>query len=674
MMQKLLIANRGEIACRVIATAKRLGVATVAVYSQVDERARHVELADEAWPIGPAPARDSYLCIDKIVDVAARAGADAVHPGYGFLSENPAFAEACCAAGLIFVGPSASAMRAIGSKAQAKELMARARAPVIPGYHGAAVDIATLRDAAERIGYPVMIKASAGGGGRGMRIVDTHAALEDAIRSAEREALAAFGEGRLLIEKYLPRARHVEVQIFADGQGGCVAFPERDCSMQRRHQKILEETPAPKLAPHLAQAMRRAALTAAQLAGYSGAGTVEFLVQDDAFYFLEMNARLQVEHPITEMIAGVDLVEWQLRVASGEALPRKQEDIEAAGCAIEVRVCAEIRRETFSPPSACFDASGRRRQSSRSASTPACAKAIFSHNITIRFSQSSSCSRPDRAGAIRRLRQALAKFELVGAASNLDLLHALSIDPAFTAGDYHTNYIETHMRDLLKDAVRDTKDEVFLLAAGAAAWRREMQSRSASEAERFGDRGSPWALADGWRLDSPCVASLDVALDGREIKLGLEDVSQSAFRLHAQGSTVLVEAQPGGDDITVFVDGVKRELVIVTDVDGGAAIIFAGRNHVFKVSDASRPPPPRAEQDFRLLAPLPARVSRIFVKAGEKVRQAAPVMMLEVMKTEFALNAPRDGTIESIFCREGDLVPEGAQLARLADETAECAP
>ncbi len=319
MFQKILIANRGEIACRVIATARRLGIATVAVYSEADANARHVALADEAWPVGPAPARQSYLAIDTILDAARRSGAEAIHPGYGFLSENADFAEACLHAGIVFIGPPAAAIRAMGSKAAAKTLMARSGVPLVPGYHGDAQDLATLAAAADQVGYPVLIKASAGGGGKGMRVVEHAADLEAAIAGAKREAASSFGDDHVLIEKYLSRPRHIEIQVFADTHGHCVSLFERDCSIQRRHQKIVEEAPAPFMTAERRSAMGEAAIAAARAVGYVGAGTVEFIAEGDAFYFMEMNTRLQVEHPVTEMVTGEDLVEWQLRVASGES-------------------------------------------------------------------------------------------------------------------------------------------------------------------------------------------------------------------------------------------------------------------------------------------------------------------------------------------------------------------
>jgi 3-methylcrotonyl-CoA carboxylase alpha subunit len=349
MFDKILIANRGEIACRVITTARRLGIATVAVYSDADSHARHVELADEAYPIGPAPARQSYLVVDNILDAARRSGAQAIHPGYGFLSENADFAEACATAGITFIGPPPAAIRAMGSKSAAKSLMERSGVPLVPGYHGDAQDAATLTAAADRIGYPVLIKASAGGGGKGMRIVERPADLSAALDGAKSEARASFGDDHVLIEKYLTRPRHIEIQVFADSHGNTVSLFERDCSIQRRHQKVLEEAPAPGMDPARRSAMGDAAIAAARAVGYVGAGTIEFIAEDDTFYFMEMNTRLQVEHPVTEFITNQDLVEWQLRVAAGEPLLLTQDELRIHGNAIEARVYAEDPSRDFLP-------------------------------------------------------------------------------------------------------------------------------------------------------------------------------------------------------------------------------------------------------------------------------------------------------------------------------------
>ena len=449
MFNKILIANRGEIACRVAYTCKRLGVRSVAVYSEADADARHVTLCDEAYLLGPAPARDSYLKSGLILEIAGRCGAQAIHPGYGFLSENAEFAEACAKAGIVFIGPPADAIRAMGSKSAAKTIMAAAGVPLVPGYHGADQGYDTLAQAAAEIGYPVLIKASAGGGGKGMRIVEAATGLADGVAAAKREAMASFGDDHVLVEKYLLQPRHIEIQVFADTQHDAVYLFERDCSVQRRHQKVLEEAPAPGMTPERRQEMGNAAVAAAQAIGYVGAGTVEFIVHaDGTFYFMEMNTRLQVEHPVTEMISGQDLVEWQLRVASGEPLPCSQEDLSIKGHAFEARIYAEDPDRDFLPatgilqhlstpeegPHVRIDTGVRQGDEVSVHYDPMIAKLIA-------WDQ-------DRDSALRRLRQALGDYQVVGVTTNLRLLSALSAHPAFAAGQLDTGFIEQHREQL----------------------------------------------------------------------------------------------------------------------------------------------------------------------------------------------------------------------------------
>src|SRR5438270_8995615 len=448
MFTKILIANRGEIACRVIRTARRLGIATVAVYSEADRNALHVELADEAWPIGPAPARDSYLNIAAILPAARNSGAEAVHPGYGFLSQNAEFAEACEAAGIVFIGPPASAMRTMGSKAEAKDLMQRHGVPLVPGYHGSDQNPVRLLDEAERIGFPVLIKASAGGGGRGMREVDSPAEFPAALAGAKREAQAAFGADRVLLEKYLVRPRHIEVQIFADRQGNTVHLFERDCSIQRRHQKVLEEAPAPGLDPERRSALAEAAVAAARAVGYVGAGTVEFIAEGGDFFFIEMNTRLQVEHPVTEAVTGLDLVEWQIQVAAGEPLPICQQDLVLQGHAIEARLYAEVpergflpqtgtlRGLRFPPPElARVDTGVRQGDTVSPFYDPMIAKIIVWGE--------------DRAAAVGRLRRALAETAVLGVRTNLGFLARVAVHPEFVSGAVDTNFIERYRATLM---------------------------------------------------------------------------------------------------------------------------------------------------------------------------------------------------------------------------------
>ncbi|MGA9825843.1 MAG: acetyl-CoA carboxylase biotin carboxylase subunit [Methylocystis sp.] len=669
MFERLLIANRGEIACRVIRTAKRLGITTVAVYSQADAGALHVDLADEAWLIGPAPARESYLSIDKIIEIARRSGAQAVHPGYGFLSENEQFSEICARAGLIFVGPPASAMRLMGSKASAKALMERAGVPVAPGYHGEATDVETLSEAAARIGFPVLIKASSGGGGRGMRVVREAGALPEAIAGAKREAQASFGDDRLLIEKYLSGPRHIEIQIFADAHGGCVSFLERDCSMQRRHQKIVEETPAPGLSPELRRAMRQAAVAAAQAVGYIGAGTVEFLLQDDSFYFLEMNTRLQVEHPVTEMIARQDLVEWQLRVASGERLPLTQDELQMRGCAMEARICAEDPARDFMPSVGEIVHLRTPRESEAVRVDTGVRRGDrvthYYDSLLVKLIVWGS----DRAEAMQRLRAALETFELVGVSTNLDLLRAFVADPKFQRGEYDTGFVEAEAPRLTLAATPTRDEEAIVLAAAAAAWLADQRSRDEASAAECGDPWSPWAMGDGWRVNGTGRHDIEFDLNARRLRARIHPLAAGGFRLETPAFTAIIEAREHDGRMRLRVEGVAREVAIVRR-GAEIVVILLGRDYALTPVDPLKPPARAADLDQQLRAPLPARVTRIFVAQGEKVKKGAPLINLEVMKTEVALTAPRDGQIESIFCAEGEWMAEGAKLAALVEEEA----
>ena len=644
MFNKILIANRGEIACRVIATARRMGIATAAVYSDADADARHTALADQAWPIGPAPARDSYLNADRILDAAKRSGAEAIHPGYGFLSENAAFAEACAAAGIVFIGPPVAAIRAMGSKSAAKTLMEKAGVPLVPGYHGESQDMALLTAEAARIGYPVLIKASAGGGGKGMRIVEQPDGLVEAIGGAKREALASFGDDHVLIEKYLTRPRHIEIQIFADNHGNAVSLFERDCSIQRRHQKVLEEAPAPGMSPDRRAAMSEAALAAARAVGYAGAGTVEFIAEGDDFWFMEMNTRLQVEHPVTEMITGLDLVEWQLRVAAGETLPLTQSQIAIHGHAIEARIYAEDPDRDFLPSIGTLfhlrqpaetadiriDTGVRQGDAITPYYDPMIAKLIV-HG-------------PDRAAAVRRLANALRSYEAAGVATNLDLLRAIAESPAFHAADLDTGFIGRHIPPAATPAV----DVAALSAAVLSVL-----------PDQTGD--DPWSVADSFRLNLP--GDQDIRL-----RVGAETV---LARATARGTitfadrTVQARAVPGG----VSVDGVTHRASIVRR-DAEIVVILNGRNHLFHLVDPLRPPGGAGAGEDRIAAPIPARVTHVLVRAGDVVTKGMPLIVLEAMKMEITLPAPRDGTIGVVRHAAGDMVAEGTELIQFAEPAA----
>src|SRR5208283_4540766 len=618
MFRKLLIANRGEIACRIMRTARRLGIETVAVYSEADARSMHVDQADEVWLIGAAPARESYLAIDKILDAAKRSGAEAIHPGYGFLSENPTFAEACAAAGVVFIGPSASAMRLMGPKASAKSLMERAGVRIIPGYHGDATDPETLEREARRVGFPLLAKASSGGGGRGMRLVESMEQLQDAVAAAWREALSAFGEGRVLLERRLTRARHVEVQIFSDAEGGCLAFPERDCSLQRRRQKILEETPAPGLAPELREAMRQAAVAAARSVGYLGAGTVEFLVEDGRFYFLEMNTRLQVEHPITEMVAGQDLVEWQLRVAAGERLPIGQADLHPKGCAIEARICAENPEQDFLPSTGVID----RLRLPGLAEHVRVDSGVRSGDRITPFYDSLLAKLivwgEDRPAALRRLRRALEQFEIVGIATNLDFLRALCREAWLEAGVYDTTSVEANAARLILAPSLTQEEERFVLGAGAAVWLSELRHKARAAAERHGGVSTPWATVDGWRLDGSQGAEVEFLMDDRTIKLRLHPESDDAFEFEMNGQAAQAEFASFDAGLRLCVNGVWREIGVVRHA-ARIVIVLNGRNYALALRDPLRVASRDSEGDRRMIAPLPARVARVHAANGQSV-------------------------------------------------------
>ncbi|OLU26344.1 3-methylcrotonyl-CoA carboxylase [Pseudomonas sp. PA15(2017)] len=621
----LLIANRGEIACRVMRTAKALGLTTVAVHSTIDRNARHVREADIAIDLGGAKPGDSYLLMDKVIEAARASGAEAIHPGYGFLSENATFARKLEAAGLIFLGPPASAIDAMGSKSAAKALMEAAGVPLVPGYHGDDQDVETFRKAAEQIGYPVLLKATAGGGGKGMKIVEREADLADALASAQREARSAFGDGRMLVEKYVLQPRHVEIQVFADGHGNCLYLNERDCSIQRRHQKVVEEAPAPGLSPELRRAMGEAAVRAAQAIGYVGAGTVEFLldVRGD-FFFMEMNTRLQVEHPVTEAITGLDLVAWQIRVARGEPLPIGQEQVPLLGHAIEVRLYAEDPEGGFLPASGHLDpyrepaaGSGRRVDSGVAQGDevspfydPMLAKLIaWGEN---------------REEARQRLLAMLAETLVGGFKTNLAFLQRILAHPAFAAAELDTGFIERHQAQLLPPA--PALPEAFWQQAGAA-----MLATDATR-QRADDPFSPWAARNAWRSALPAITPMTLTCG---------EVTRC---VHVEPVTAPKNAVREGD--TLYLRwGVEWLAVRRFDPLAAAAASTA--------------------QQGGLTAPMNGSIVRVLVAPGQSVEAGAALVVLEAMKMEHSIRAPQAGTIKAVCCAEGELIAEGSVLVEL---------
>jgi 3-methylcrotonyl-CoA carboxylase alpha subunit len=661
MFDTLLIVNRGEIACRVIRTARRMGLRSVAVYSEADAEALHVALADEARLIGPAPAAESYLNIPAVLEAARASGAQAVHPGYGFLAENAEFAEACGEAGLVFVGPPPGAIRAMGSKSEAKSLMERAGVPLVPGYHDSSQDVAVLERAARAVGYPVLIKASAGGGGKGMRVVEQAMDFDSAVAAAKREAAAAFGDDRVLLERYLSRPRHIELQVFADSRGSALHLFERDCSIQRRHQKVLEEAPAPGFTPERRAEMGAAAVAAAKAIGYVGAGTVEFLVEGEAFYFMEMNTRLQVEHPVTEMVTGLDLVEWQLRVAAGEALPRGQDDLEIRGHAIEARVYAENPARGFLP------ATGRLDHLRFPETGPdvrvdsgVCAGDTVSPHYDPMIAKL-IVRGEDRQAALRRLQSALAGTQVLGVTTNIAFLAAVAAHPAYASGDVDTGFIARHGAELLPTE-QPASDEVLALASLAVLQQRRAEAEA--QARRSGDPHSPWHQTAGWRLNVETHSRLlfhdgdrEVAVtvryrpDGYRLTLPGGEF-EARGRLEASGELL---AELGGHRIgaTVLCDG--HEVNVLT----------GPRAHRLDLHDPLALGAAAEAGGGRLTAPMPGRVAEVHVKPGNRVARGAPLLVLEAMKMEHTIAAPADGRVTEIHYGTGELVEEGAELLAL---------
>ncbi len=667
MFKKILIANRGEIACHVAATARRMGIASVAVYSEADANARHVAFCDEAIAIGPAAASESYLKIERVIAAAKQCGAEAIHPGYGFLSENEAFAAACEKASIVFIGPPASAIRAMGSKSAAKSLMEKAQVPLVPGYHGDNQDPAFLQTQADQIGYPVLLKASAGGGGKGMRVVTRSEEFADALASCQREAKNSFGDERVLVEKYLTRPRHIEIQIFADTQGNCVSLFERDCSVQRRHQKVLEEAPAPGMSEERRAAMSAAAVAAAKAVAYVGAGTVEFIAnQDGSFYFMEMNTRLQVEHPVTEMITGTDLVEWQLRVAAGERLPQLQHELAITGHAIEARIYAENPEKGFLPstgkidyllmPAAVeftrgdvrIDAGVRESDVISPFYDPMIAKLIVHGK--------------DRTEALARMAQALAGFQVVGPATNVAFLGRLMASAPFAAADLDTGLIERH-HDNLFPGPQTLPMAVLALAAASL-----VGSASASK-----EKNDPWAQTSGWRMNGTYQRGLAFSSEAGEQPITLSyrrdalwlQTAASGRSSEESSEAPLRDISVSQSAVQVRMDGLQLHGHVVRQQDI-FHVFHAGHHWQILWRDPIAHAGEGEVDAGRLTAPMPGKIIALLVGAGERVARGAPLLIMEAMKMEHTISAPADGTVSELLYAVGDQVDEGAQLLTLS--------
>ena len=673
MFAKILIANRGEIACRVIRTAQRMGIATVAVYSDADAESQHVKLADEAVRLGPPPARESYLLADKIIAACQQTGAQAVHPGYGFLSENAGFADALGAAGLAFIGPPGDAIRAMGSKSHAKALMDKAGVPLVPGYHGDEQDPDFLAEEAEKIGYPLLIKASAGGGGKGMRLVERPGDFADALLGCKREAAASFGDDHVLIERFVTRPRHIEMQIFADAAGNAVHLFERDCSIQRRHQKVIEEAPAPFMPERLREEMGKAATDAALAIGYRGAGTVEFIAETGedgtpaAFFFMEMNTRLQVEHPVTEAITGQDLVEWQLRVAAGEDLPLAQDAITQSGHAVEARLYAEDADNGFLP---AIGRLHRLRMPSDASGVRIDAGVVEGDEVTTHYDPMIAkviAHGADREEALSRLASALTRVEAVGVVTNRDFLIRLARHPAFRAGRMDTGFIAKHEADLIFAPDRPVPERVLALAAlGEVIGRAEAAERAAVAGE---DPWSPWALSTGWRLNDTSFNFLYYQVGADEVRLRCRYLEEGGYDLDLPSGTVraMADRLPDGR-LAVDLDGHKARVAVV--IQGDLVTVVDGPDS-WRIARVDRLAAAGLEEvdSGKLVAPMPGKVTVVHASAGDQVAKGDALIVLEAMKMEHTVRAPKDGTIAAVRFALGDSVGEGEALITFEDET-----
>ena len=675
MFKKILIANRGEIACRVAATCSRLGIKTVAVYSDADAYAKHVASCDEAVYIGASTPKESYLRWEKIIETAMATGAQAIHPGYGFLSENDAFATACQAAGLVFIGPPASAIQAMGLKAESKQLMEKAGVPLVPGYHGANQDPAFLQGQADGMGYPVLIKASAGGGGKGMRIVDKSADFPVALASCKREAINSFGDDAVLIEKYMQRPRHIEIQVFGDTQGNYVYLFERDCSVQRRHQKVLEEAPAPGLSETMRQQMGATAVAAARAVNYVGAGTVEFIVEQQPdgamnFFFMEMNTRLQVEHPVTEAITGLDLVEWQLLVASGEPLPLKQEQLRITGHAIEARICAENPDNQFLPATGQLKVYGLpehvtfERTAGGNISVNVRVDSGVREGDTISPYYDSMIAKlivhgATREQALARMDEALAKTHIVGLNTNVQFLRYVVRSDSFALANLDTGLIPREEAALFK------QEPVGAALAVAAAVAHTLHAESARSASKATDAWTdPWSKSDGWQVYGIHARAFEFEFHGEEVTAQLRYLHDGALHLlvgDASGALSYSHTEAGFD-----INFSKHRIIAKTYKNSDVIGIFTAKGATQIVAiDLLEHAGETHEEGGRLTAPMPGKVVSFSVKAGDKVVKGQALAVMDAMKMEHTIASPTDGVVEELLYQPGDQVVEGAELLKL---------
>ncbi|MGI9292764.1 MAG: acetyl-CoA carboxylase biotin carboxylase subunit [Pseudomonadales bacterium] len=661
MFNKILIANRGEIACRVIKTARRLGIHSVAVYSDADKNALHVSMADEAVHIGASPSRESYLLAERIIDAAKQTGAQAIHPGYGFLSENAAFCQLCSEHNIVFIGPPVAAIEAMGSKSAAKTIMESAQVPLVPGYHGDDQSVDVLRQSADEMGYPVLLKAVAGGGGKGMRQVWNAAEFDEALSAAKREALSSFGNDDMLVEKYLTQPRHVEFQIFCDHQGNSVYLFERDCSVQRRHQKIIEEAPAPGMSAELRRQMGEAAVRSAQAINYVGAGTVEFLLdQDGSFYFMEMNTRLQVEHPVTEMITGQDLVEWQLRVAAGENLPLGQEQLSLNGHAFEARIYAEDPDNDFLPVTGRLSYLQPPQETTH---VRVDTGVLQGDEVSVFYDPMIAkliVWDESRERALARLARALAEYRVSGMTTNIAFLYNLASCAPFVKADLDTGFLEKHRAVVFRDTPRDAESDLPL----ASLYLLLRQEQTAVELNHGTDLTSPWNSTSAWRLNEPRVHTGAIILNGVAHDVPVEELGAGETRrfLISVGSKKLLAAgQLDGNTLYADIDGYRQRVTVVPHENQYSLFTQQGAVQ-FSLAQPDYGDDDADAVGGGLNAPMNGTVVELLVEPGSEVTADQAVMVMEAMKMEHTIRAPKAGRVKEFYYQAGDLVAGGAEL------------
>ncbi|GHG67380.1 3-methylcrotonyl-CoA carboxylase subunit alpha [Alishewanella longhuensis] len=661
MFRKILIANRGEIACRVIETAHKLGIRCVAVYSEADANARHVRMADEAFLLGPAASKDSYLRADKILAIAKQSGAEAIHPGYGFLSENEEFAKACEDAGVVFIGPPVAAIAAMGSKSAAKKIMHGAGVPLVPGYHGDDQTDAVLKAESAKIGYPQLLKAAYGGGGKGMRVVWQADEFDAALASARREAKAGFGNDKMLLERYLTKPRHIEIQVFADNHGNAVYLAERDCSIQRRHQKVIEEAPAPSFSTAQRQAMGEAAVKAAKAIDYRGAGTVEFLFDEDgSFYFMEMNTRLQVEHPVTEMITGQDLVQWQLLVAAGEPLPLTQAQVQLDGHAIEVRVYAEDPDNDFLPATGKLTYL-RQPEASRNVRVDT---GVVEHDEVSPYYDPMIAKLivwdESRDRAISRMLRALDDYRIAGVTTNLGFLTSLVEHPAFKAAELDTNFINKHQQSLFAPAHSQENQALILAALFIVAKKQTQQLAQATN--------SPWQFNHGWRLNETATLKLDLQMGETKHALSIAQQQQQMTVTLAQ-QLFDCQVNLAGDELSAVIAG-HRMKVRVSQYQDTISIFIKHQRYDIVYQTEVTTAVDGADHAGSLTAPMNGTIVAVLCSENQSVKAGETLVIMEAMKMEYAIKAPKDGVVKAVFYAAGDLVKDGAELVDFCAEEA----